>query len=350
MNPATPHRPRFTVDSLTDHRTMQAIVRDRYGSADVLQLRDLEIPAFSEDQVLIRVRAAGLDRGAWHIMTGRPYLMRLVGFGLLKPNDITLGSDVAGVVEAVGKRATGLKVGDSVFGTCLGTHHGSFAEYAVARAGKLALMPANTSFEQAAAVPVSALTALQALRDHGRVEAGQRVLLIGASGGVGTFAVQLAKAFGATVTGVCSTAKLELVRSLGADHVIDYTNTEITDIAERYDLVLDIGGNRPVSQLRRVLTKSGTLVFVGGENSDEWTGGMGRQLSALLTSRFFSQRVVSFICAENRKDLETLAELIEAGKLIPVIDRVCPLAAVPDAMRDIEAGRVHGKVVVSISS
>lgn len=225
MNSATPHRPRFSVNGLTDHRTMQAIVRDHYGSADVLHLRDLEVPAFSADQVLIRVRAAGLDRGAWHIMTGRPYLMRLVGFGLFKPNDITLGSDVAGVVEAVGKGVTGFKVGDSVFGTCLGTRHGSFAEYAVARASKLARMPANASFEQAAAVPVSALTALQALRDHGRIEAGQRVLIVGASGGVGTFAVQLAKTFGATVTGVCSTAKLELVRSLGADALIDYTNT-----------------------------------------------------------------------------------------------------------------------------
>jgi NADPH:quinone reductase-like Zn-dependent oxidoreductase len=338
-----------TADALTDRRTMKAITREHYGSADELHLRDLEIPKIGDDQVLIRVRAAGLDRGAWHIMMGQPYLMRLAGFGLRKPNNVTLGSEVAGVVEEVGKQVTGLKPGDKVFGMCLGTNNGSFAEYAVARANKLAIMPANATFEQAAAATVSALTALQAVRDHGRVQAGQRVLIIGASGGVGTFAVQIAKAFGAIVTGVCSTAKMDLVRSLGADEVIDYTKTDITDTNERYDLVLDIGGNRPVSQLRRVLTDKGTLVFVGGEDGDQWTGGMGRQLGAMLISRFISQRVVAFICNENSKDLETLKELIEAGKLTPVIDRVCPLAGVSDAMRDLEAGRVRGKVVVAVS-
>lgn len=344
VNPASP-----ATEALTDRRTMKAIVHDRYGPADTLQIRDLEIPKIKDDQVLVRVHAAGLDRGTWHIMMGQPYLMRLAGFGLRKPKDITLGSDVAGVVESVGRQVTGFQPGDKVFGTCLGTGNGSFAEYATARANKLAHMPANASFEQAAAVPVSALTALQALRDHGRVQPGQRVLIIGASGGVGTFAVQIAKALGATVTGVCSTAKLDFVRSLGADEVIDYTKTDITDTSKRYDLVLDIGGNRPVSQLRHVLTDSGTLVFVGGEDGDQWTGGMGRQLSAMLTSRFISQRIVMFICNENSKDLDVVAQLIEAGKLTPAIDRIYPLAAVPDAMRDLEAGRVRGKVVVAVS-
>ena len=336
------------VDALTDRRTMKAITRDQYGSADVLHLRNLEIPTINDQEVLIRVHAAGLDRGAWHIMMGRPYLMRLAGFGLRKPNNVTLGSEVAGVVEAAGKQVTGLRPGDGVFGMCLGTNHGSFAEYAVARANKLALMPTNATFEQAAAATVSALTALQALRDHGRVKASQRVLIVGASGGVGTFAVQIAKAFGAIVTGVCSTAKVNLVRSLGADEVIDYTKTDITDTKARYDVVLDIGGNRPVSQLRRLLTDDGTLVFVGGEGGDQWTGGMGRQLGAMLASRFTRQRLVSFICNENSSDLETIGNMIEAGKLVPVIDRICALTDVPNAMRDLEAGRVRGKVVVAV--
>ena len=337
-----------TADALTNRRTMKAITRNQYGSAEVLHLRNLEVPTINDQEVLIRVHAAGLDRGAWHIMMGQPYLMRLAGFGLLKPNNVTVGSEVAGVVEAVGKQVTGLHPGDRVFGMCLGTNHGSFAEYAVARANKLALIPANASFEQAAAATVSALTALQALRDHGRVQAGQRVLIIGASGGVGTFAVQIAKAFGSIVTGVCSTAKMDLVHSLGADEVIDYTKTDITDTKARYDLVLDIGGNRPVAQLRRVLTDNGTLVFVGGEDGDAWTGGMGRQLGAMLTSRFTRQRLVSFIASETSKDLETIGNMIGAGKLKPVIDRVCPLAGLPDAMRDLESGRVRGKVVVAV--
>ena len=334
----------------SESRTMKAIVRDQYGSAEVLQLREIAIPQISDDQVLIRVRAAGLDRGAWHIMAGRPYLMRLAGFGFRKPKNTTFGSEVAGVVEAVGKGVTGFKAGDKVFGMCLGTNHGSFAEYAVARANKLALIPTNTTFEQAAAGPVSALTALQALRDHGKVQAGQRVLIIGASGGVGSFAVQIAKALGATVTGVCSTAKLDLVRSLGADEVIDYTTTDLTASGQHYDLVLDIGGNRPVSQLRRLLTDTGTLVFVGGEGGDSFTGGMGRQMGAMLTSRFSRQRLASFITNENSQDLQTIAGLLEAGKITPAIDRVTPLAALPEAMRDLEAGRVRGKVVVAVAS
>lgn len=344
MNPITAQTPVKT-HTLTTQRTMKAMVREQYGSADMLQLTQIEVPQVADNQVLIRVGAAGLDRGAWHYMTGRPYLFRLA-LGLRKPKNIKLGSEVAGVVQAVGKNVSGFKPGDRVFGTA----NGSFAEYAVARADKLALMPGGASFEEAAAFPISALTALQALRNHGRVQAGQQVLIIGASGGVGSFAVQIAKALGAIVTGVCSTAKVDLVKSLGADEVIDYTRTDLAATGKRYDLVLDIGGNRPLSQLRRLLTDTGTLVFVGGEGGDSWTGGMGRQLGAVLRSRPKGQRFVTFIASENGTDLKTLGELMEAGKLKPLIDRVCPLAALPDAMRDLEAGRVRGKVVISMGA
>jgi NADPH:quinone reductase-like Zn-dependent oxidoreductase len=265
-----------SITAAAPSRTMKAVVRDRYGSADVLELRDVEVPRPGEGEVLLVVRAAGLDRGAWHVMAGMPYLMRLAGFGVRKPKQAGLGSDVAGVVEEVGASVTGLRPGDAVFGTCgPASRAASFAEYAVARPDRLARMPENLSFEQAAAVPVSAQTALQALRDRARVRAGQSVLIIGASGGVGTFAVQIAKAFGADVTGVCSMPKVELVSSLGADRVIDYTREDITDDGRRYDVVLDIGGNRPLGQLRRALASDGTLVFVGGEGGDRWTGGPG---------------------------------------------------------------------------
>jgi len=331
-------------EARTDRLSMKAIVRDQYGSAEGLQLREVPMPEMAEDEVRVRIHAAGLDRGVWHVMAGLPYLVRIVGYGLRRPKKLTLGLDFSGVVQRVGSKVSGLKPGDRVFGLC----KGSFAEYAVARVEKIARMPANASFEQAAAVPVSALTALQALRDHGRLKAGQRVLIVGASGGVGTFAVQLAKAFGATVTGVCSGSKLEFVRSLGADEVIDYTRTPITELKARFDLVLDIGGNRPVSQLRRVLTDHGTLVMVGGEDGDRWTGGLGRQLGAMLVSPFIRQRLVPMMARENSQDLETLAGLIEAGAIVPAVDRVCALAEVPSAMRDLEQGRVRGKVVVTV--
>lgn len=338
-----------SIGSNTDGRStitpIKAIVRDRYGSAEGLQLRNLEIPEPLENQVLLKVHAAGLDRGVWHLMTGRPYLVRLAGYGVGRPKNIKLGTDVAGVVQAVGKNVTAFRVGDRVFGEC----DGSLAEYAVARADKLSSMPSSATFEQAAAVPGSGLTALQALRDHGRVQAGQRVLVIGASGGVGTFAVQLARAFGAVVTGVCSTAKAELVRSIGAEEVVDYTRTDLTHTDKRFDLILDIAGNRPLSKLRRLLTQTGTLVIVGGEGGDPWTGGMQRQLRAMLPS-FTQQRLVAFITNGNSSDLRTLAGLMDTLKLSPVIDRVCSLPEVPQAMRDLEAGRVRGKVVVSISS
>jgi NADPH:quinone reductase-like Zn-dependent oxidoreductase len=323
---------------------MTAVVRDTYGSADLLELRDVERPAVAGDEVLVRIRAAGLDRGVWHIMTGRPYLVRLAGYGIRRPKSATLGSDLAGVVEAAGADVRGLAPGDAVFGI----GRGSLAEYASARPDKLARMPANLTYEQAAAVPVSGLTALQSLRDRGRIQASQHVLIIGASGGVGTFAVQIAEAFGAEVTGVCSTAKTGLVRSVGADHVIDYTAGDIRDGNRRYDLVLDIGGNRPLTALRRVLTSKGTLVIVGGEGGGRWFGGIDRQLRATALSPFVGQRLGTFIAGENSNDLDTLRALIEDGAVTPVIDRVCSLPEIPDAMRDLEAGRVRGKVVATI--
>jgi NADPH:quinone reductase-like Zn-dependent oxidoreductase len=324
-------------------RTMRAIVRHRYGSVDVLELRDVQVPEVADDEVLVRVRAAGLDRGAWHIMAGLPYLIRSAGYGLRAPKTAGLGSELAGVVAAVGVNVTALRPGEAVFGTC----NAAFAEYASARADKLARMPANLTFDQAAAVPVSAVTALQALRDRGRVQAGQRVLIIGASGGVGTFAVQIAKALEAHVTGVASTQKIDLVRSLGADHVIDYTQADITDDGQRYDLVVDIGGNRPLSQLRRVLTPKGTLVIVGGEGGGRWTGGIHRQLGAMVLSPFVRQRLGTFIAKPNSADLDALRALIEAGSLTPAIDRVIALDQVPNAIRDLAAGQVQGKVVIA---
>ena len=329
---------------------MQAIVRDEYGSADVLELRDVNVPRPGEGEVLLRVRAAGLDRGAWHVMAGVPYAMRLAGFGVRRPKNPGLGTDVAGVVEQTGPGVSGLQPGDEVFGTCGPFQRSaSFAEFALASPDRLARMPGNVTFEQAAAVPVSGLTALQALRDMARVHPGQSVLVIGASGGVGTFAVQIAKAFGAEVTGVCSTGKVDLVRSLGADQVIDYTRAEITDGGRRYDVVLDIAGNRPLRQLRRALARDGTLVFVGGEDGDRWIGGLDRLPRAMALSLVVRQRLGTpwFVATENTADLDVLRNMIEAGTVAPVISSVVGLPEVPGAMRDLEAGRVQGKVVIT---
>jgi NADPH:quinone reductase-like Zn-dependent oxidoreductase len=323
---------------------MKAVVRDSYGTADLLELRHIQRPTVAGNEVLVRVRAAGLDRGAWHVMTGRPYLIRLAGYGIRRPKTATLGSELAGVVEVVGADVTGLAPGDAVFGI----GRGSLAEFTSARPDKLARMPANLTYEQAAAVPVSGLTALQSLRDRGDIQAGQHVLIVGASGGVGTFAVQLAKAFGAEVTGVCSTAKIGLVRSIGADHVIDYTVGDIRDGNRRYDLVLDIGGNRSITELRRVLTAKGTLVIVGGEGGGRWFGGIDRQLRAMALSPFVGQRLGTFVATQNSNDLDTLRALIEGGAVTPAIDRVRSLPEIPDAMRDLEAGRVRGKIVAAI--
>jgi NADPH:quinone reductase-like Zn-dependent oxidoreductase len=325
--------------------TMRAVVRDAYGAVDLLQVREVPTPTAAAGEVLVRVRAAGLDRGAWHVMTGRPYLLRLSGFGVRRPKDPGLGTELAGVVEAVGEGVTGVAVGEAVYGA----GKGSFAEYATARAGALARQPANLTPEQAAAVPVSAVTALQALRNHGRLRAGQSVLVIGASGGVGSFAVQLAKAFGGQVTGVASTAKLDFVRSLGAHDVIDYTVGDLADLDRRYDLVLDIGGNRPLAILRRLLTPKGTLVFVGGEGGGRIAGGLGRQARAMVLSPFVGQRLGSFWVARcTTADLDLLRTMIEDGAVTPALDRDCGLSDLPAAMRDLEAGRVRGKVVVTI--
>lgn len=322
--------------------TMRAIVQDAYGHADVLRLARIPRPEAADNEVLVRVHAAGLDRGVWHVMTGLPYLGRLA-FGVRRPKNPVLGFDVAGTVVAVGPAVTRFSVGDEVFGF----GKGAFAEYAVVRADKLARKPVNLSFEQAAVVPVSAVTALQGL-DAGRVGHGQEVLIIGASGGVGSYAVQLAKAFGAQVTGVCSTAKLDLVRSLGADHVIDYTRDDFADGAHRYDLILDIAGNPTLSRLRHALTPTGTAVITGGEDGGNLTGGMNRQLRALVLSPFVRQRLTMFLGKVRSSDLERLIELIEAGTVTPSLDRTYPLDRVPEAIDNLEAGKVRGKVAITI--
>lgn len=324
--------------------TMRAIVQDRYGSADVFVLAQVARPEIADNEVLVHVEAAGLDRGTWHMMAGRPYLLRLLGFGFRRPKNRVPGLDVAGTVVAVGSSVTRFSPGDEVFGIS----RGSFAEYAAVLEDKLARKPANLTFEQAAVVPISAGTALQALTDAGGVEQGQQVLIIGASGGVGSYAVQLAKAFGAEVTGVCSTAKLDLVRSLGADHVVDYNREDFARGTSRYDLVLDIGGNSSLSRLRSALTPTGTLVIVGGEEGGKWTGGFGRSLRAPLLSPFVRQRLTMLASKERAGDLERLSPLIEAGKVVPSIDRTYPLDRVAEAMRHLEAGEVRGKVAITI--
>jgi len=323
---------------------MKAIVQDRYGSPEVLKLRDIDVPDVGDDDVLIRVHAAGVHIGDWHVMTGLPYLLRVVGFGLLAPKARIRGMDVAGKVEAVGKGVTRFQVGDDVFGTC----DGSFAEYASARADKLAHKPANLTFEQAAAMPTSSFAALQALRNKGGVQPGQKVLIIGASGGVGMFAVQIAKSFGADVTGVCSTTKMDMVRSVGANHVIDYTREDFTRSGQRYDLILEMGGRHSLSHIRRALTPRGTLVLVGGEGGDRWIGGMDRWLRALVVSPFVSQSLGPVASMEDTEDLQFVKQLIDDGKLTPVIDRTYSLSEAADAMQYLKTGHARGKVVIRL--
>jgi NADPH:quinone reductase-like Zn-dependent oxidoreductase len=324
---------------------MRAIVQETYGSADVLHLAQIPRPAISEKEVLVRVHAAGLDRGTWHVTTGLPYALRLA-YGIRAPKNPVPGLDVAGTVTAVGAAVTRFSVGDEVFGF----GKGPFAEFAAAREDKLVCKPANLTFEQASVVPVSASTALQALRAAGHITPGQKVLVLGAAGGVGSYAVQLAKAAGAEVTGVSSTAKLDLVLLLGADHVIDYTRQDFADGSERYDLILDIAGNPTLSRLRRALTPSGTAVITGGEEGGTWTGSMDRQLRALALNPFISQRLTMVMGKENATDLEHLRGLIEAGTLTPVIDRTYTLEQVPDAMRYFDAGKARGKIAITIQS
>jgi len=323
---------------------MKAIVQDRYGSADVLELRDFEDPVVGEKDVLVRVHAAGCGPDQWHFMTGLPYFARLM-LGFRKPKLAVRGWDVAGTVEAVGATVTDFQPGDEVMGFA----EGSFAEFALGHPSKLVLKPVRLSFIEAAAVPVSGLSALQAIRDEGRVQPGQRVLIIGAAGGVGTFAVQIAKALGAHVTGVCSTSKTDLVRSIGADEVIDYTREEFADGMRRWDLIVDTAGRRSLSNLRRALTPKGTLVIVGGDGGGRWTGGFFRGvLRAPLLSMFVGQRLRALNSKEKQEDLRTLSELIQAGKVSPVIDRTYPLVEAPDAIRYMEKGHPRGKVVIDV--
>jgi NADPH:quinone reductase-like Zn-dependent oxidoreductase len=326
---------------------MTAIVQDRYGSVpeDLFRLAEIDRPAVGDDTVLVRVHAASVDRGTWHIMSGLPYPIRLAGFGLRRPKYANPGRNLAGTVEAVGTGVAGFARGDTVFGTATST----FAQYAAARTGKLAPKPGNLSFDQAAAVPVSGLTALQAVRDHARVRAGEKVLVIGASGGVGSFAVQIAKASGAEVTGVCSTAKVAMVRSLGADVVLDYTRTDFADGGSRYDVILDAGGNARLSRLRRALTPRGRLVIVGGETDGRLLGGSSRQVRAQLLSPFVGQKLGTFVASENAAGLIALRDLIEAGAVTPAVDATYPLAETPAAIRHLLDGQARGKLVISVS-
>jgi len=323
---------------------MKAMVRDTYGPPDVLELRDIDSPECADDEVLVRVRAAGVGRDVWHVMTGLPYPIRLAGFGFRAPKNPVIGSDVAGVVEGIGKDVSRFKPGDEVFGV----GKGAYAEYVCALEDKLAPKPENLTFEQAAVVAIMGSTALQALRDHGKVRQGQEVLIVGASGGVGTYAVQIAKAFGAQVTGVCSTKKVEMVRSIGADRVINYTREDFAAGDRHYDLIVDIGGNSSLARLRRALAPRGTLVIAGGEGGGRWLGGTDRQIRAMMLSPFVSQKLGTFVNKENHEDLLVLKELIESGKITPVIDRTYSLSEAPEAIRYLEGGHARGKVVISV--
>jgi NADPH:quinone reductase-like Zn-dependent oxidoreductase len=321
---------------------MQAIIHSRYGPPDALELQDVERPSVTEDGVLVRVQAAAVGKGDWLTVQGLPYVARL-RYGLPNPKHPVPGFDVAGQVEAVGTNATRLQPGDEVFGWC----DGSFAEYASVPEGQLALKPTNLTFEQAAAVPISGFAALQALRDTGGVQPGQQVVIIGASGGVGSFAVQLAKAYGAKVTGVCGTRSVDMVRSIGADHIIDYTQQDFTRTGQRYDLILEMAGNRSLADLRRALTPKGTLVLVGGSGG-RWFMGTGRTLRAVAVSPFVGQRLRSFFSKPRGADLVVLKELIEAGKVTPVIDRTFPLSETPEAIRYVGERSTQGKTVITV--
>jgi NADPH:quinone reductase-like Zn-dependent oxidoreductase len=319
-------------------------VQDRYGGADVLELRTVEDPTIGASEVLVRVHAAGCGPDVWHVMTGLPYMAR-PALGIRRPKVPIRGMDVAGTVEAVGSSVEGFRTGDDVMGTV----DGSFAELAIGHIDKLAAKPARLTFTEAAAVPVSGTTALQALRDHGKLMPGQTVLIIGAAGGVGSLSVQIAKAFGANVTGVCSPTKVALVRSIGADDVVDYTRTPFTDGSRRWDLIVDTAGRRPLSELRRALHPKGTLVIVGGDGGGRWTGGFFRGiLRGPLLSLVAGQRLRGLVAKVNGEDLGTLSGLIEAGKVTPVVDATFPLSEAPDAIRYLAQGHPSGKVVITV--
>jgi NADPH:quinone reductase-like Zn-dependent oxidoreductase len=322
---------------------MRAAVRERYGPPDALELREIDKPEPADDEVLVRVRAASVNRAEWYSLRGRPYIARPTS-GLRKPKSERLGVDFAGTVEAVGKAVTTFGPGDEVFGG----RDGALAEYVCVREERAIVpKPANVTFEQAAAVGVAGLTALQGLRDKGEIQAGQKVLVNGASGGVGTFAVQVAKAFGAEVTGVCSTGNVELVRSLGADHVVDYTKEDFTRSDRRYDLIFDVAGSRSWSQLKRVLDPNGTVVLVGGSMANRWLGPIGHVAKVRLATLRGSRKAAFFIAKFNKPDLETLRELLEAGKLTPVVDRQYELNEIADAFRYMGEGHARAKVVVT---
>jgi NADPH:quinone reductase-like Zn-dependent oxidoreductase len=326
-----------------EENTLKAITYHRYGSPDVLEFQDVDDPVANDDEVLVRIRAASANPRDWHFMRGLPSIMRPLG--LRKPKNGVLGSDVAGQVEAVGKKVTRFRPGDEVFAHVLA---GGFAEYTCISEEVLGRKPANLTFEQAAAVPLAALTALQGLRDHGRVQPGHKVLIIGASGGVGTFAVQIAKSFGADVTGVCSTRNVDVVRSIGADHVIDYTQEDFTQRGQKYDLIFQLAGTRSPSDCRRALTSKGTLLLSSGESDGRWIGPLDRIIKAVVLSPFVSQRLGPFEAKPSAGDLQVLQELIEAGKVMPVIDRTYPLSEVPEAIRYLEEGHARGKVVITV--
>jgi NADPH:quinone reductase-like Zn-dependent oxidoreductase len=325
---------------------MKAIVQDRYGSADVLELRDVEEPVVGENDVLVRVHTAGAGPDVWHLMTGKPYMARpMIGFR--GPKERVRGWDVAGRVEAIGAKVATFQPGDEVMGVA----PGSFAEYAIARVDKLVRKPARLSFEQAAAVPISAVTALQAVRDVARVQPGQSVLVVGAAGGVGTFAVQIGKAFGALVTGVASTSKLDLVRSIGAEDAIDYTREDFTDGSRQWDVIVDTAGRRPLRRLRRALTPKGTLVVVGGDGGGRWTGGFFRgMLRGPLVSMFVGQKLGWLNSKTKLEDLQAVADLIEAGTVTPLVDRTYQLVEAPDAIRYLAEGHPRGKIVINVLS
>ena len=321
---------------------MKAIVYYNYGSPDVLKCEEIEKPTAGDNEVLIRVRAASVNPFDWHFMRGTPYMVRIQA-GLRKPKDKRLGVDVAGQVEAVGRNVTQFRPGDEVFGAC----RGAFAEYACASESALVMKPDNVTFEQAASAPVAAFTALQGLRDKGQIQPGQKVLINGAAGGVGTFAVQIAKSFGADVTGVCSTRNADMVRSIGADRVIDYTQEDFTKSGQRYDLFFDCVGNHSLLACRRVLNPKGIYIVVGGPDG-RWLGPLARMIKTLVLSRFVSQNLVMFLARRSKEDLTIMHELMKAGKVTPVIDKRYKLSEVPEAIRYLEEGHARGKVVITL--
>ncbi len=321
---------------------MKAIVYERYGPPDVLQFKEVEKPTPKDEEVLIKVHAASVNALDWRLMRAKPFMIRLMGFGLLKPKRTILGVDVAGRVEAVGRKVKQFQAGDEVFGDISGTGSGGFAEYACARENALALKPASTTFEEVAAVPLAAVTALQGLRDKGQIKRGHKVLVNGASGGVGTFAVQIAKSFGAEVTAVCSTRNLDMARSIGADQVIDYTKENFTKSGKRYDLIFAANGYYPISAYKRALSPKGIYVLAGGS--------MAQFYQAILLGPWISmtgsKKIVNFVTQPTQMDLVFIKELLEAGKVVPVIDRRYPLSEVAEAIRYLEKGHARGKVVI----